>query len=224
MLLVYTINFHAYENFSTTVWKIDKKNINQVIELFNKARSKEKIRNITIDETYYNQLNDEEKILYIINQERIDRGISGLRGISKNLSSISISYTTKLMSAVSIGHRAYNGNAWNRIYSDQKISTCHERIEYAENISWFRSHKGYEPYYILRSVFSWMYDDAKQGWRHRDFLLYNDFTFNGEETEGLIGLGVGHGKYKKFNYNTIVTLNLFDPCDKWKHIKGNFYE
>lgn len=217
------MSLQAQESISTTTWKITDKNTAQAIALFNKARAKENLKNITIDETYWN-MNDEEKIFYIINQERIDRGINPFRGISEHLSTITTEYSTNLLNSIAIGHRAFRGNSWNRIASSEKIATCFERIDYAENISWFRSNKGYEPFYILRSVFSWMYDDAQHDWRHRKLLLYNDFSFNEKQTEGLIGVGISHGKFKNFNYNTIVTINLFDPCPTWKHIEGNYYE
>lgn len=227
-LLIFSTIFYcslgAHEKHIVSKWEIKENSLKAVISLFNKARKKENLPALNIDLNSWSTTDDTTKMFELINEERLARGISEFKGISQTLNTISQSYADTLINYSKIGHRTYGGNSWNRIASDPKISTCYERIDYAENISWFKSNIGYQPFYIERSVFTWLYNDARHDWRHRHMLLYRNFTYNNESSEGLIGVGVAHGPMKAYKYNTIVILNLFDPCKKWKKIKGNLYE
>lgn len=223
-IIISSSQLFAQSDFPVTKWHIEQESLLEVVTLFNKARAKEKLAPLKLPTQNWNQKNDAQKMFYLINEERTVRGISPLRGISNTLMSISQKYANSIISNAKVAHRSQGGNSWSRITSHPKIGACYDRIDYAENLSWFKSNKGYQPFYIERSVFSWMYHDDAHHWRHRYMLLYNDFSFGSRTNEGLIGVGVASGSFGNYPYNTLVVLNLFDPCKQWRQNQGDYYE
>jgi hypothetical protein len=79
----------------------------------------------------------------------------------------------------------------------------------------FGSNIGYQKFFIERSVYSWMYEDAMHENRHRKMLLYQYEADNTDkDVENIIvGIGISNGKGKKYQYSTYIVLNYVSPCE-----------
>ncbi|MBK8944021.1 MAG: T9SS type A sorting domain-containing protein [Ignavibacteriae bacterium] len=160
-----------------------------------------------------------EKALYLINAERVARGLLPFEAVSNNIVTIAQNYADFLRTNNLFGHNL-NGSPSDRLNSDPSISGCSESgwIFGPENLSNYASTNPDPPALpIERAVYGWIYADAGSTWGHRNtcFALFNN-NFGSALNEGFIGVGYSQGAYTffgdPFNFGAVVVFNFVDPC------------
>jgi len=198
---------------------------------FNQARSAENnqlgtsLPALTLpSQTAWDSMSDGEKGLWLINRERMDRGIDPLEDIEDNVTGVAETYAIFLLDNDAWGHYEDGRSPWERLADNQSIGACHDQLSVSENIAVLVSTGGIAiP--VERSVYMWMYDDAGSGWGHRHAILWYPYNDNSGAPgmEGLLGIGrASGGPYQgpfpnAWPFAEIVVMNVFDPCINWEY-------
>ncbi len=173
----------------------------------------------------WDNMNGGEKALWLINRERIDRGIDPLHGIETHVTSIAQYYAQYLFDNDTSGHDADGNSPWERLNNDLAIGDCHDILNIAENIAYFVTSGTDIPLPVERFVYNWMYTDKNSSWRHRHAVLWFPYNDNSGTPgmEGFFGIGRANGgPYQgpfsaPWNYAEIIVMNVFDPCSTWDY-------
>ncbi len=193
---------------------------------FNAARSNENtelgtsIPMLTMpDQVTWDGMSDGEKVLWLINRERVDRGIDPLHGLETNVGAIAQAYAQLLLDTNTTGHCQPSGNCdvdnpWNRLEANTTISACHDFLNVAENLAYLW---GGWTLPIERAVYMWMYEDSGSAWGHRHAILWYPYDDNSGPTgqEGFLGVGHVSGTHQGWSDSDIIVMNVFDPCTTW---------
>ncbi|MBN2145954.1 MAG: hypothetical protein JW726_01155 [Anaerolineales bacterium] len=177
------------------------------------------------DQAAWDAMSDGERALWLINRERLDRGVHALHGLEVNVTSVAQYYADYLLDNDLWGHEADGNNPWARLNTNPAISACHDYLNVAENISVLATSGSSIPMPIERSVYMWMYEDASSSWGHRHAILWYPYDDNGGTAgvEGFLGIGrASGGPYQgpftePWNYAELVVMNVFDPCATWDY-------
>jgi len=169
-------------------------------------------------------MSDGEKALWLINQERIDRGIDPLDQIETNVTGVAQYYADYLLDYDAWGHEEDGRNPWERLDDNPAIWTCHDFLNVAENLAVFVS-TGAIPLAVERSVYMWVYDDAGSAWGHRHAILWYPYNDNSGTNgrEGFLGIGRANGgPYQgpftgSWPFAEMIVMNVFDPCETWDY-------
>jgi hypothetical protein len=212
-------------------WSCGTAGVNSIQCAFNQARSTENALLGTSlpplvfpSQTDWDSMSDGEKGLWIINRERVDRGIAPLEDIEANVTGVAATYANFLLDNDAWGHYEDGRSPWERLEDDQTIGACHDPLSVSENIAVLVSTGGIAlP--VERSVYMWMYDDAGSGWGHRHAILWYPYNDNSgmPGAEGLLGIGrASGGPYQgpfsnPWPFAEIVVMNVFDPCAHWEY-------
>ncbi len=199
---------------------------------FNNARNQESIQlGISLpeivfpDQTTWDNMSDNEQMLWLLNEERTARGLIPFENYEENVTGIAQYYAQYLIDNDAWGHDADGNNPWDRLYSNEAIGNCHDFIPYLEcNFVMVRNDDNF--YNVLaHAVYFFMYtDDECCSWVHRHSLLWDDFNDNsGEEgSEGFLGVGHAYGTdytgsfSQSWEFAQLLVLNMFDPCENWE--------
>ncbi len=165
---------------------------------------------------------DPEKCLWLVNRERVDRGLKPLSGVEANVQAVAQYYASYLLANNAWGHYADGQSPWDRLDANPAIHACHDVLNVSENLSVFVSTTTI-PLPIERSVYMWMYEDAGSSWGHRHMLLWYPFNENSgsASAEGFMGLGRASGGPYQGPFSTswpnaeLIVMNVFDPCSTW---------
>jgi hypothetical protein len=160
-------------------------------------------------------MNDGEKALWLINRERVDRGVVPLHGIEANVTTIAEDYAQYLMDSQVFSHDADGKGPWQRLLENPLINACHDPYM-AENLAGFW---GNWTLATERAVYLWMYDDSSSSWGHRHNLLYYPYNDNSgpDGKEGFIGIGKATGTFNGYSNSKIIVMDAFDPCSTWDY-------
>ena len=162
---------------------------------------------------------DAEKALWLINRERIDRGVDPLHGLESNVMAVAQNYAQYLMDNNAFSHYADGQTPWDRLDSNPAIGACHDFLGVAENLAvlW-----GGWPLPVERSIYRWMYDDSGSGWGHRHAILWYPYNDNSGHSgmEGFLGIGRASGTHSGYPNSDIIVMNIFDPCQSWQYETG----
>lgn len=162
-------------------------------------------------------MNIQEKALWIINSERVDRGIQPLEGTATEVTEIAQTYCKYLIDNETTGHYADGHNPLYRLQQNAKINACLEA--YSENIGYSYSNNTVAPTFVVERLIYWLiYEDASANWGHRQNFFLSNFNDNSGETgkEGLLGVGyVVSTSYTTYIYTAFVVFNIIDPCATW---------
>jgi hypothetical protein len=172
----------------------------------------------------WDSMSDGEKALWLINRERIDRGIDPLHGIEANVTDVAQTYANYLLNNDAWGHDADGRTPRERLEDNPAIGSCHDYLAVAENLAAFVSTNAI-PIPVERSVYNWMYVDAASSWGHRHTILWYPYNDNSGTTgmEGFLGIGrASGGPYRgpfaePWPIAEIIVLNVFDPCSIWEY-------
>ena len=107
----------------------------------------------------WDAMDEAEKALWLINQERSDRGIDPLEQIEANVTAVAQTYADYLLDNDAWGHYEDGRSPWDRLQDNPEIGACYDNLSVAENLAVFVS-TGSIPLPVERSVYMWMYDDA----------------------------------------------------------------
>lgn len=207
-------------------WVGDFGNVADIQKAFNEARASDltvtRLMNLP-DQATWDAMSGGEKALWLINSERVDRGLMPLTAVEPNITSVAQLYAEYLLEHDASGHDADGKDPWIRITENPAINACHERLHYAENITYLVTTADSIPLAVERSVYGWMYDDSGSSWGHRHALLHTIFNDNSgpSGSEGFMGIGqASGGPYqgrfsRQWDHAEIVVLNFFDPCASW---------
>ncbi len=144
-------------------------------------------------------MSDDEKMLYLLNDERMARtsivdGVIGLpfAGVESSIDLIAENYANLLHDTDKTDHNQPSGNAsvdspFKRIEQDPVIgSICHEFVDYSENLAFFVSYLSSGtpnvPLPIERSLYQWVYVNSASHWVHREMVLLQDATLSESDT------------------------------------------
>ena len=208
-------------------WACEFSGVNDIQCAFNYARTTENMQlgtslpmlDLPLQEEW-DSMSDGKKVLWFINQERIDRGVDPLHGIEANVTGVAQTYANYLLSHDTWGHHE-DGSPWDRLDDNPAIFACHDDLDVYENLGVIASD---QPILIPveRIVYTWMYADTGSGWGHRHIILWYHYNDNGGPTgmEGFLGIGRASGPYsgpfpELWPYAEIIVMNVFDPCSTW---------
>jgi hypothetical protein len=213
-------------------WSGGFSGVDDIEGAFNNARSAENSQlgiNIPIlslpTQEKWSSMSDGEKALWLVNQERTDRGIHPLHGIETNVTSVAQYYAQFLLENNAWGHYEDGKSPWDRLNSNVAIGDCHDFLNVAENLACFVTSGDDIPLPVERAVYNWMYDDSSSAWGHRHAILWFPYNDNSGTSgmEGFLGIGRANGgPYQgpfstPWNYAEIIVMNVFDPCITWDY-------
>ncbi|MCP4625246.1 MAG: CAP domain-containing protein [bacterium] len=164
-------------------------------------------------------MDDGQKALWLIDRERVDRGIAPLHGLEDNVNSVAQSYAQFLMDNDAFGHYEDGTDPWQRLDANPAIAGCRDFLSVAENLAIFWTSGSSIPLPIERSIFMWMYDDSSSSWGHRHAILWYPYNDNSGPAgkEGFLGIGRASGPHDGWNYSELIVMNVFDPCATWTY-------
>jgi uncharacterized protein YkwD len=212
-------------------WSANYGGLNDVIDAFNSARSRENTLLGTFlkpmvapQAAAWAQMSDGERALWLINEERTVRGLAPLHGLETNTNEVAQSYTEWLLANNQFDHNADGRTPWQRLEAKPAINACHDFQGVAENLYWqgTTSSDGV-PLVVEQAVYWWIYDDSSSQWGHRHAILWKSYTENSgaPDREGFFGFGHARGRFTDpfggdtFNYSDMIVMNIFDPCATW---------
>jgi len=172
----------------------------------------------------WNGMNDGQKALWLINRERIDRGVAPLQGLEANVGSVAQYYADYLLDHNAWGHTADGRSPWQRLEDNPAIGACHDFLSVAENIYAFVTSGSSIPLPIERAIYGWMYEDGPCcSWGHRHAILWYPYNDNSGTvgSEGFLGIGRANGGpyqgpfSQPWNFAELIVMNVFDPCAGW---------
>jgi len=191
------------------------------------------------DQSTWDSFTDGEKMLFLLNDERISRtGINyygngpvlGLpfQAIEMGVNGVAQNYAQALLDNDAFSH-TYGGTTPSSRITAAIPGSCQEFTTRSENIyaGVSSSDTGF-PTAIESAIFNWNYRDASSNWGHREMNLLQDKPLGGAtsggfnnnngatDKEGFIGVGIARGaNYAGFGtnwaYGVVVVLNYFDP-------------
>jgi uncharacterized protein YkwD len=85
-------------------------------------------------QSVWDTLSDGEKALWLINRERIDRGLAPFHGIEANVTGVAQAYAQYLMDNDLFSHNADGKTPWQRLMENPVINACHDSF-FAENLA-----------------------------------------------------------------------------------------
>jgi len=211
------------------------------------------IKNLVLPkQEIWDVMSDDAKALYLINDARTARAdmmpnVLGLAlaGVESSFDLMVENYAILLHNTNATGHYQPSGNPaidnpLARIEQDPYVglrvsaTACYESLARHENVAFF---SGYSlekadvstvPLPIERSIYNWIYNDAKSGWQYRQTVLLQDnadigkgFNNNNGDAqhEGFLGFHrISSANYKPFpvsddvnSYGVAVVMSLLDP-------------
>ena len=200
--------------------------------MFNDARTFENGRSLGIGQVTMPALNmpsqsvwdimsDNEKGLWIINSERVARGLLPFEDTDPNVISIAQDHADYIFdNNIVICHECtgapypHNVDPWTRLDSNPAINGHHDFLAVAENIGW-RGNGFANDHAIEQFVYNSIYVDANSNWGHRRALLFevdplnNNYGVAGSEC--LIGFGRAVGTYQEVPLANVMVYNVIDP-------------
>jgi hypothetical protein len=207
-------------------WVGGTTSVTDIQSAFNHARSVENsqlgsaIPMLTLpSQAVWNAKNSGEKALWLINRERIDRGVQPLHGLEANVSSVAQYYAQYLIDNNAWGHNADGRNPWQRLNDNPAIGACHDDLPIAENLVVFWTGGASIPLPIEIGIYKWMYEGSSSAWGHRHTILWYPYNDNSGPTgkEGFLGIGRANGPHQGWPYAEMIVMNVFDPCATWNY-------
>jgi len=211
-------------------WSCDTSSVADIECAFNAARSAENNQLGTSlpmlslpNQSDWDDMSDGEKAIWLINRERIDRGIIPLHGLETNVTDVAQSFAQYLIDNNAFDHNADGRSPWERLEDNPSIGVCHDFLNVAENIAVFWTNGSFIPLPTERSVYLWMYVDAGFAWGHRQAILWYPYNDNSGPMgkEGFLGIGRASGPHNGWNFAELIVMDVFDPCSTWKYPSTN---
>ena len=214
-------------------WSAGTNGVADIQAAFNSARAVENsqlgtsIPLMTLpSQTEWNGMSDGQKALWLINRERIDRGVAPLDGLETNVGSVAQYYANYLLTHNTWGHTADGRDPWQRLNDNPAIGACHDFLSISENLAVFVTSGSSIPLPIEQAIYMWMYEDGSCcGWGHRHAILWYPYNDNSGPAgrEGFLGIGRANGGpyqgpfSQSWPFAEILVMNVFDPCPAWSY-------
>lgn len=213
-------------------WNAGYEGVLDVQLAFNYARAQESAQlGITLpymslpSQSIWDSMSNNQRALWLINQERLDRGVSPLHGVEANVIGVAQNYAEFLLENDLWGHTADGHDPWWRLEANPAIGACHDFLQVAENLAVFVTSGSSIPLPIERAVYAWMYEDQGSLWGHRHAILWYPYNDNSGTpgVEGFLGIGrASGGPYQgpfsnPWPFAELIVMNVFDPCATWDY-------
>lgn len=224
---------HSPDPTSDIPWSAGTTGVADIQAAFNNARAAENrqlgtsILMLTLpSQTTWNAMTDSDKALWLINRERMDRGVTPLHGLETNVGGAAQYYADYLLDNNAWGHTADGRDPWMRLSDNTTIGACQDFLSVAENLAVFVTSGSSIPLPIERSIYMWMYDDGDCcNWGHRHAILWYPYNDNSGPSgrEGFLGIGRANGGpyqgsfSQSWPFAEIIVMNVFDPCASWTY-------
>jgi len=220
-------------------WTGGTSGVTDIQNAFNHARTQENSQlgaSIPVmslpSQTEWNSKSDGEKALWLINRERIDRGVAPLSGIESNVTGVAQYYADYLLDNNAWGHEKDGYDPWERLNNNPAIGACHDFLSISENLAVFVTTGTSIALPIERAIYMWMYTDKGSGWGHRHAILWYPYNDNSGLVgdEGFLGIGRANGgPYKgpfssEWNFAELIVMNVFDPCATWLYTNTSIFK
>ena len=164
----------------------------------------------------WDDMGDGERALWLINRERVDRGIAPLDSTEPNVNGVAQDYAQFLLDNDAFSHDADGRTPWERMVSNPAINACHDPYM-VENLAvlW-----GGWTLPVERAVYRWMYDDSGSLWGHRHNILWYPYNDNSGAVgrEAFLGIGRATGTHHDWADSDIIVMDVFDPCATWVNL------
>jgi uncharacterized protein (DUF1800 family) len=214
--------------------------VSDIEAAFNYARSKDSTINkkLTLpSQDVWDAMSQEERALYILNKERVDRGLKPFEGVMAmntsfsgnnptSLADITQGYANTLWSKTSLLHNL-DGTVDERL---KRVSNLKDKeyIHYNESLYAEGNSFKIDNIPLIKAIYNWIYADANvasgEAWGHRAMCLMkvgND-NFGKKGAEGIIAFGLKQGDdyamYSEFK-SSLVVMNAINPPANWN---GNY--
>ena len=145
---------------SSITWSGGTSGVADIQAAFNHARAVENsqlgisLPSITLpSQAEWNGMSDSEHALWLINSERIARGLLPLHGLESNVGGVAQYYADYLLDHNTWGHDADGRSPWDRLNDNPAIGACHDFLSVAENIFVFVTSGSSIPLPIERAVY-----------------------------------------------------------------------
>ena len=219
---------YALDPLSDITWSAGTSGVADIQSSFNSARTIENnqlglsLPMLTLPpQSEWDEMSDDERALWLINRERVDRGASPIHSIEGNVNEIAHYYAQYLLDNNALGHYEDGNDPWGRLNTNQAINGCHDFLSVVENLAVFMTSGNSISLPIERSIHMWMYDDGNCcNWGHRHTILWTPYNNNSGfgSTEGFMGIGrASGGPYQEWNHADLIVMNVFDPCSSWDY-------
>ena len=211
--------------------------VTEIEQIFTTARLKDPTVSkpmILPPQHIWDSMQSAEKVLYLVNKARCDRGIKPYEGLDPTINSIAQSYAQFLSQHPDLykqnPHEADGKTPFERMQQEGgvRVGDNADFFQYGENIATFAvgtSSSNYPTVYEseAKAVYGWLYEDVKgqaRPYGHRQFLLANKLIENAGEVgaEGLIGIGTALRQYYEAGYywsEEVIVMDGFDPNKTW---------
>jgi hypothetical protein len=176
------------------------------------------------EQTEWDYKSDGEKALWLVNRERIDRGLVPLTGVEANVTEVAHTYAQYMLAHDCWGHTCDDDRTpIDRLEANPAIGVCHDEPWptepiYPEVLGYVTYSHQSLPIDLELIVYYWIYVDTQHRWLHRRVVLaypYNDNSGSQGE-EGFLGIGrASGGPYQGYDTVEIIVMNVFDPCSEW---------
>lgn len=210
-------------------WSAGESNWQDIADAFNAARRQEsellglQLSAITLPSVeIWASMSYGERVLWLVNDERVIRGLPPLQGLETNVTAVAQSYAQYLLAENLFAHDGDGRSPHERLHANPVIGACYDFLGISENLYLYASSgTNTPPLLIERMVYQMLYNNADSGWGHRHALLWSSYTENSGESdrEGFLGVGIAQGSYTlqgRFYQNAhMIVLNFFDPCATW---------
>ena len=223
---VFRIQQYPTDPSADIPWSCGTMDVDDIECAFNAARDDENNQLGTFipmlslpDQAVWDAMDDGLRALWLINRERIDRGIAPLHGLEANVNEVAQSYADYLMDHSAFGHYEDGLSPWERLGANPFIGACYDFLGIAENLAIFWTSGSSIALPVERSIYMWMYDDSDSSWGHRHAILWYPYNDNSGPAgkEGFLGIGRSSGPHGGWNFAELIVMNVFDPCTDWDY-------
>ncbi|MGL4758608.1 MAG: CAP domain-containing protein [Patescibacteria group bacterium] len=191
----------------------------QAIQEFQRARQFDptvKHKGFTLP-WYFKDMSVSDLSYWLLNNERINRGLTPLAAPRSQVNNIAQNYSNALAQSGQFTHTLNGTTPWGRMDQDPLLKSCREFNPRMESLYKFSS-KGLnisDKLKVLHAFYNFIYVDATSNWGHRQHLLVN-YSDNHSVmgSEGFIGTGLTNTIRNGWNetYFVIETIDPLPTC------------
>ena len=221
----YSSGDHPDIDYSTQIL-FQKLTVSQIETLFNRARAADPTINTPMvlpPDAVWEGYDAAEKLLYLVNAERCDRGIRPLEGIDDTLlEKVTLPYA-RFIAAHEEAYAAHPHTADGRTPGERMQEAGIERLTFwGENVAAIAiaPAEGTQPVYDseAKALYAWLYMDRAHGYGHRAVILHTGFDDDTGTTgsEGLLAVATVQKQStdeRGIHWTRAYTvMDLFDPA------------
>jgi RHS repeat-associated protein len=217
-------------------------NVKEIEKAFNKARSIDPSIQTYLqlpDQASWSALPNQEKGLYLVNAERLARGLKPYEGVNGSVVDVAKKYSDYIFDNNVVISHFLQGDYYQRLDANTVILNGRDAHIRPESLFSMVGNITTDDAAMVRAIYGWIYVDKNwfdfftleqlkgmqlTPWGHRNHLLQKGLKENSGSlyAEGLIGFGITLGAYNPAkaeltsnDYGAVVVLNTFDPSSSW---------